>query len=98
MRSRLKCAIFSNSRKSSNTTGPRSPTVKEFWLSPTGRPASVVITLLFNSSAIQHLETIGWKIHLSLLALGTNANHVHCIPLHQKTAGQFLSLRDQPKL
>src|ERR1700688_1153942 len=43
MRSRLKCAIFSNNKKSSNTTGPRGPTVKEFWLSPTGRPASVVI-------------------------------------------------------
>jgi hypothetical protein len=38
MRSRLKCAIFSNSRKSSNTTGPRGPTVNELWLSPTGRP------------------------------------------------------------
>src|ERR1700730_10086587 len=45
MRSRLKCAIFSNNKKSSNTTGPRGPTVKEFWLSPTGRPASVVILL-----------------------------------------------------
>ena len=30
MRSRLKCAIFSNSRKSSKTTGPRGPTVSEF--------------------------------------------------------------------
>src|SRR6266436_2745850 len=46
MRSRLKCAIFSKSRKSSNTIGPRGPTVSEFWLSPTGRPASVVIFLL----------------------------------------------------
>src|SRR5258705_81805 len=36
MRSRLKCAIFSKSRKSSKTTGPRGPTVSEFWLSPTG--------------------------------------------------------------
>jgi len=33
MRSRLKCAIFSKSRKSSNTIGPRGPTVSEFWLS-----------------------------------------------------------------
>ena len=30
MRSRLKWAIFSKSRKSSNTTGPRGPTVSEF--------------------------------------------------------------------
>src|SRR3979411_1038725 len=45
MRSRLKCAIFSNNKKSSNTAGARGPTVKEFWLSPTGRPASVVILL-----------------------------------------------------
>src|SRR5712691_8878916 len=45
--SRLKCAIFSNSKKSSKTTGPRGPTVSEFWLSPTGRPAAVVSFFLF---------------------------------------------------
>src|SRR6266849_11104173 len=52
MRSRLKTAIFSNSRKSSKTTGPRGPTVSEFWLSPTGRPAAVVSC--FFSSGIVH--------------------------------------------
>src|ERR1700745_2560737 len=50
--SRLKCAIFSNSRTSSNTTGPRGPTVSEFWLSPTGRPASVVIILFLSPDTI----------------------------------------------
>src|SRR5258708_40299195 len=54
IRSRLKWAIFSNSKKSSNTTGPRGPTVSEFWLSPTGRPASVVI--LLRSSDIVYLQ------------------------------------------
>src|SRR4029077_18221005 len=49
MRSRLKCAIFSNNKKSSKTTGPRGPTVSEFWLSPTGRPASVVIIFFFSA-------------------------------------------------
>src|SRR6266436_5777654 len=50
MRSRLKCAIFSKSRKSSNTTGPCGPTVSEFWLSPTGRSASVVMIFFFSSA------------------------------------------------
>src|SRR5258707_10269535 len=50
MRSRLKCAIFSKSRKSSKTTGPRGPTVREFWLSPTGRPASVVMRFFLFSA------------------------------------------------
>src|SRR5260221_593620 len=59
MRSRLKCAIFSNNRKSSRTIGPRSPRVTEFWLSPTGRPASDVITLLF-VSAMLYLEYNGY--------------------------------------
>jgi hypothetical protein len=52
MRSLLKCAIFSNNRKSSKTTGPRGPTVSEFWLSPTGLPASVVIVFFFSSAII----------------------------------------------
>jgi hypothetical protein len=43
MRSRLKCAIFSISRKSCIKTGPRGPALREFWLSPTGAPAAVVI-------------------------------------------------------
>src|ERR1700747_2349904 len=47
--SRLKCAIFSKSRKSSKTTGPRGPTVREFWLSPTGRPGSVAMIFFFSS-------------------------------------------------
>src|SRR5216683_2254984 len=50
--SRLKCAIFSNSRKYSKTTGPRGPTVSEFWLSPTGRPASVVMIFFFSSAML----------------------------------------------
>ena len=43
---------LSKSRKSSNTTGPRGPTVSEFWLSPTGRPAAVVsffFAMIFSS-------------------------------------------------
>src|SRR5260370_25938474 len=48
--SRLKWAIFSNSKKSSNTTGPRGPTVSEFWFSPTARPASVVMMFFFSSA------------------------------------------------
>src|ERR1700730_6838882 len=57
IRSRLKCAIFSNNRTSWNTTGPRGPTVKEFWLSPTGRPASVVI-LLFSDIVTPSAERV----------------------------------------
>src|SRR4029077_16171609 len=64
---RLKCAIFSNNRKSSKSTGPRGPTVSEFWLSPTGRPASGVI--LFFSSA-----TDSSSVHLRRLPGGAE----HC--------------------
>src|SRR5580700_3938159 len=59
IRSRLKCAIFSNNKKSSNTTGPRGPTVSEFWLSPTGRPASVVIFFGFSAIDFPSHQKIG---------------------------------------
>ena len=84
--------------QNSLTVGPRGPTVNEFWLSPTGRPASVVITLLFISSAIYHLKFVGAVTHNSLLTtilltLRTNPNHIHRIPFHHKTARQLAPLR-----
>src|SRR5258707_1964489 len=74
MRSRLKWAIFSKSRKSSKTTGPRGPTVSEFWLSPTGRPVFVVMMFFF-SSAIDPPLSAG-----RLRARGHNVRrgHVYC--------------------
>src|SRR4051794_30313119 len=59
MRSRLKCAIFSMSSKSCISTGPRGPIVSEFWLSPTGAPAAVVMVFRSSMLDLQRLRTDG---------------------------------------